>query len=61
MIVYFDVVPSAECAAFSQTTTNDRAMSVEDLIVMSVAMTNHTSTTLAHYADVEKKSGLDLT
>ena len=47
MVVYFDVVPSVECAAFSQTTIDDRAMSVDDdLILMSVAMTNQTLTTL---------------
>ena len=46
MIFGFDVVPSVECAAFSPTTMDDKVMSVGDLILMSVAMTNHTLTTL---------------
>ena len=46
MIVCFDVVPCAECAAFTRKTIDDTAMPVCDLGLMSVAMTNHTLTTL---------------
>ena len=55
IVVCFDVVPCVKCAAFSQGTLDDKTMSVDDLKLMGVAMTDHTLTTLVN---VQKKSGL---